>query len=90
MRLDKECSEFKGMDATGKGASTKMMMTYMHTFSDDWWKSIDGGGYAIQHPSPSHMYKPVILSTLAVKSTWTSCRAAPRSTAYSLSGSRLS
>lgn len=51
MRLDKECSEFKGMDASGKGASTKMMMTYMHTFSDDWWKSIDGGGYATQlHP----------------------------------------
>jgi hypothetical protein len=45
IRLEKECAEFKGMDAVGKGASTKMMMTYMHTFSDDWWKSIDGGGY---------------------------------------------
>ena len=34
------------MEGTGgKGAATKLMMTFMHTFGDDWWKSIDGGGY---------------------------------------------
>ncbi|KNC74823.1 hypothetical protein SARC_12638, partial [Sphaeroforma arctica JP610] len=42
-RLEKDCSEFKNM-GTGKGASTKAMMSYMHMFSDDWWKSIDGSG----------------------------------------------
>eukprot|EP01134_Creolimax_fragrantissima_P002300 CFRG2300T1 len=43
-RLERDCAEFKHLGGTGKGASTKSMMSFMHQFSDDWWKSIDGSG----------------------------------------------
>eukprot|EP00123_Amoebidium_parasiticum_P017676 comp23942_c3_seq1/m.42318 comp23942_c3_seq1/g.42318 ORF comp23942_c3_seq1/g.42318 comp23942_c3_seq1/m.42318 type:complete len:841 (-) comp23942_c3_seq1:1211-3733(-) len=42
-QLEKDCAEFKNF-GTGKGQSTKTMMTLLHQFNDDWWKSIDGSG----------------------------------------------
>eukprot|EP00124_Ichthyophonus_hoferi_P002082 Ihof_evm3s130 gene=Ihof_evmTU3s130 len=39
--LEKDSAEFKHL-GTGKSQSVKTMMTLIHQFSDDWWRSIDG------------------------------------------------